>query len=168
MHIQSTLRVVYRGQSGKGKWVFPHHDADGLSSMFSVVSVVCVVLVLILFIIRFLQSEKIHVTTTRIVMTQTHGWGRHLIGADLKKERLNDRNKSGLRGQVGLTDVCNKTVWNSLIKSNFTKWYSVTVYRCDLCIRNGCQKLYRGDNVPRDVIELNLESCGAIARCHTE
>lgn len=99
----------------------------------------------------------------------TNTWVRQTLDwCGFKKERLNDRNKSGLRGQVGLTDVCNKTVWNSLIKSNFTKWYSVTVYRCDLCIRNGCQKLYRGDNVPRDVIELNLESCGAVARCHTE
>lgn len=104
---------------GKRKWVFPHffHSFPLLCPwMLSDVSVLCWNLILFLPVIWTLQSEKIHVIATCTVMTPAHGRDRDSFDWWGFKERLNDGNKSGFRGQAGPTDVCNKTVWSGLIK----------------------------------------------------
>lgn len=119
--------------------------------MFSEVSVVC--WYLIFYMIWILQSRQIHVITTCTVMTPTHGQDRDTFDWWGFKKRLNDRNKSGLRGQVGLTDVCNKTAWIGLIKEQPHQLIVCNLLDLkDIYIRNWCQKLYEEGKIPCDAL----------------
>lgn len=120
--------------------------------MFGGVSVVCFNLILILCISWTLQSKEIHVLTACTVMTPTHDWDRRTFDWWGFEKRLNDRNKSGLRGQAGFRDVCNTPGWSSLMKEQLhlvspNDILSTSIDAEDLCIGNGCQKLYDDCNV---------------------
>lgn len=124
-----------------------------LMVFFSEASLRSLNLILILSIIWTLQFKKIHVITMCTVMTPTHGdrvrdsfdwWGF--------KKRLNDRNKSGFKGHVGLTDVCNKTVWSGLIKEQLHQ-----AIPCNPCLY--MLKIFALETLTSGYVHIKFEYC---------